>query len=143
VPSPPLQVILPASIPCLPYKPMLRSQEEDLLFLHFEEKVVPLLVRPHAHQGFKTDSYTKMYGMDIRCVIDVVLAVAATHLSGKEPRYRRTAIEYYCSAIAGLRTKVEEKSIDGGEDWLLLMTIVLLLYEVGRVRGLYLSTCII
>jgi hypothetical protein len=110
---------------------MLRSQEEDLLFLHFEQKVVPLLVRPHAHQGFKSDSYMKMYGMDFRCLIDVALAVGAMHLSGKQPRYRRPAIEYYCSAIAGLRTKVDEKSINGGEDWLLMMTILLLLYEVG------------
>lgn len=129
--DPALPVILPATIKSLSYKyETVLSQEEYSLFTHFNEEFTRLLVRPHAHPGFRDHSYIVLSGLNVRCAMDVVLAVSALHLSAKQPKFKLVAIEYYLSAIAGLRAKVEEKIVDGTEDWLLVMVILLCLFEV-------------
>lgn len=71
-----------------------------------------------------------MSGMNVRCTMDVLLAISAMHRSVKMPNYKPIAVQYYVSAISSLRTKVERKEVDGTEDWLLLMSLLLCLFEV-------------
>lgn len=98
--------------------------------MYFRDQFCGLIVRPHAHPAFSDPSYIMLTAMNVRCTMDVVLAVSALHLSVKNARFRRVSVEYYVSAIASLRTKVEGKDIDGTEDWLLLIVMLLCLFEV-------------
>lgn len=61
---------------------------------------------------------------------DLVLAISAMHLSNKLGRYTHIATEYYVSALGSLRSMVDGGEIEGSEDWLMLMVIMLCLYEV-------------
>jgi hypothetical protein len=134
-----LKPLLPGN--SLQYKPSL-SEDEVLLFRYFSEKYTLLVFEPKANPGFVTAPLTLLAGLKrVRCITDLVLAIAAMHLSNKLGRYSRIATEYYVSALASLSAMVEKREVEGSEDWLMLMVILLCLYEVGSSDFFYDFSC--
>lgn len=64
-------------------------------------------------------------------LMDVYLAVASIHLAaGGHPEAMTSAIRLYNSAIRGLSRTIEAGESDGCEDWLMLASIGLCVFEV-------------
>jgi Fungal specific transcription factor domain len=114
--------------------PSLSSPEQHSLFIHFINQFSPLLVRPHAHPGFADHSYIFSLALGVPALMDVFLACSAIHLSENHPRMESIAMKHYSSAVTVLRKLIDEKEVDGTEDWLLTMAIFLCLFEVSEIH---------
>lgn len=125
-----LKPILPAGINRLYYKPT-PSDDEHVLFTYFNEKFTPLIVQTNAHPGYRLGSLNQSSGLiRVKCVHELVLAIAAQHLAHIQSRFNRLSTEYYISAIANLRGMVDKREVEGSEDWLLLMVMFCCVFEV-------------
>lgn len=62
--------------------------------------------------------------------MDVLLASAAIHLSAEQSDKQVQALKYYSSAVRMLQQKIARSEIDGTEDWVLLVAMILCLFEV-------------
>lgn len=135
-----LSTVLPARLDSLQYKPSL-SEDEHFLHRYFNETYTPLVFQRYAHPAFRTNSLDVVTGSKkVRCIMDLVSAISAMHLSSKMTRYNRISTEYYVSSISSLRTMVDSREIEGSEDWLMLVVILFCLYEVCSVPSHTLSS---
>lgn len=119
--------------PSPPYRPLpTRSIKENALFQHFGGEFIPLLFRTTAHPGFLSVSDIYITAVNHPWMMDIFLGLAALHLSQGGSELQSIAHQYYYTAIGNLRQNIEGGCTQGTEDWLLVATIFLYLFEVSR-----------
>lgn len=111
------------------------SPEMDLpyrqeLFNYFTGAMSSLLIRHDTHPGFNDWSYTISQGLQNPCLMDILLACSAVLLTQTRPEMLSIAFQYYSSAISGTRARIESGTVDGSEDWILMMVCYLAIFEV-------------
>jgi hypothetical protein len=111
--------------------PGLRGSRDQSLLLHLVTELGPFLVRAHSHQAFFDHSYMVNIALHVPAVMDAFLALSSMHLSAQQDESYPVAIEYYSSAVRGLRNMLNTQAMNGTEDWLLIMMNILCLFEVG------------
>ena len=70
--------------------------------------------------------------MDENPVKDALLAVSSLHLSNRHPEYSAQAMCYYSASVHQLRELVENDSVDGFKDNLIMTIVLLYIFEVRR-----------
>ncbi|RDL38170.1 uncharacterized protein BP5553_05603 [Venustampulla echinocandica] len=114
--------------------PGIRTSAEHYLSLYYRERYMPTLLRSHAHRGFANYSSLLVIGSQNSMIMNIFLATAATHAGWSNPRFKPLSIKYYNSVISSLRKAIDTQTVKGDEDWLLVVTNFLCLFEVGQGR---------
>jgi hypothetical protein len=84
----------------------------------------------HAHPGYRDFSYYFTLMMSCPQLLNTYSACAALELSNTRSEYLPVALNYYNEVIKGVQSMIESNSIDGSEDWLLILITFLTLVEV-------------
>lgn len=84
--------------------------------------------RPYTDYG--KFSYFLTLGLSYPILMDAYLATASIHLAATDPEKTVSAVQLYNSAIHDLQRMLNAGELDGNEDWLLLVSICLCLFEV-------------
>lgn len=61
---------------------------------------------------------------------DALFAVSSLHLSNRLPEYGTQAMRYYSESVHQLREQVDNRSIHGFEDHLIMTVVWLYIFEV-------------
>ncbi|KAF4633479.1 hypothetical protein G7Y89_g4648 [Cudoniella acicularis] len=114
--------------------PGIRTSIEHYLSLCFKDKFMPTLLRGHAHPGFS--HYDPLFGMgaETSTLMEIFLATTAMHTSYTDPKFKTVAVKYYNSVVSSVRKAIQSADVDGNEDWLLLTTNFLCIFEVFKER---------
>lgn len=122
--------------------PALRNTTDHNLFAYCIDKLLPLMARPYVHPEYKRFPYHLTIALHQPIVMDVLLASAAMHLSEGNPHRELQAFKYYSSAIHMLLQKIAGREVDGTEDWVLLVAMILCLFEVSPFWRVSDSSCV-
>ncbi|RDL29999.1 uncharacterized protein BP5553_10626 [Venustampulla echinocandica] len=112
--------------------PWIRTSMDHYLSIYFRDRFMTGVFRPNAHPAFQDPGYLILVSAQMSTTMGAFLATAAMHASWANPKFRRPAIRYYNSVLAGLRKSIAEGAAKGGEDWLLLATNLLVLFEINK-----------
>lgn len=104
-----------------------RAQES--LFTYFAESVLPHLLIPGTPRASRDDLLSM--GVAHPALLNSLLACAALYQSGSEERKTRDALRYYSNALGMTRAMIENSALEGTEDWLLVLTLTLCIFEVS------------
>jgi hypothetical protein len=110
--------------------PNIQTSMEHHLSLHLLKSFMPTLFRPHQHPGFGDFSQLVVAGAKAPTMMETFLAVAANHASWTNAKFKPVAIRYYNSVLGRLREALNSGKLEGDEDWLLITTNFLLIFEV-------------
>jgi heme/copper-type cytochrome/quinol oxidase subunit 3 len=100
------------------------------IFDHARWIFLPLLVRSHAHARYHAPLMSLPTAVQNPCLMDAILACSALHLSQRTPSLRTVALQYYSKAVAWTRERIQNSTVDGTEDWLILTLVFFYLFEV-------------
>ncbi|KAH6668812.1 fungal-specific transcription factor domain-containing protein [Halenospora varia] len=114
--------------------PGVRTSVEHHLSLRFKDKFMPTLLRVNAHPVF--GDYSSLFGLGADCstLMEIFLATTAIHTSWTNPKFKTIAVKYYNSVVSNVRKAIETSTVEGDEDWLLLTTNFMCIFEVNRER---------
>jgi hypothetical protein len=112
--------------------PNIHTSIEHHLSLHLVKGYMPTLFRPHQHPGFGDYTSLVVAGAKYPTMMETFLAVAANHASWTNAKFKPVAIRYYNSVIGRLRETLNSGQVEGDEDWLMITTNFLLLFEVRK-----------
>ncbi|KAH8665226.1 hypothetical protein BGZ60DRAFT_411015 [Tricladium varicosporioides] len=112
--------------------PGIKTSMDHYLCLYFRERFMTKVLRANAHPAFHDTKHLVMIGAEASISMRAFLATAAIHASWTNPKLRRVALRYYNSIVTDLRKGICEGKVQGGEDWLILTTNFLLLFEINQ-----------
>ncbi|KAF4630823.1 hypothetical protein G7Y89_g7321 [Cudoniella acicularis] len=112
--------------------PGIKTCMDHYLCLYFRERFMAGVLRANAHLAFHDSRHLIMVGAKASMTMRAFLATAAMHASWTNPKFRRVAMRYYNSVITGLRKVISDGEVNGDEDWLLLTTNFLVLFEINQ-----------
>ncbi|RDW92304.1 hypothetical protein BP5796_01698 [Coleophoma crateriformis] len=107
----------------------INSPDTYQLFQYFLNTFIPPLIRPGAHQGYFNHYYMVSMGLQTPPLMDIYIACAALQLAHKHADLLPKALQYYSSAVIQTRRMIAEGELRGTEDWPIVMTIFLCLFE--------------
>ncbi|KAH8434389.1 Zn(II)2Cys6 transcription factor [Aspergillus melleus] len=102
-----------------------RSQES--LFTYFASSVLPQLLIPGTPRASRDDLLSM--GIASPPLLNSLLACAALFQSGTEESRMRDALKYYSNALGMTRSMIENSTLEGTEDWLLVATLAMCIFE--------------
>jgi hypothetical protein len=112
--------------------PNIHTSIEHHLSLHLLKRYMPALFRSHQHPGFGDYTSLVVAGAKNPTMMETFLAVAANHASWTNAKLKPVAIRYYNSVLSRLRETLNSGQVEGDEDWLMITTNFLLLFEVRQ-----------
>ncbi|KAH8671979.1 fungal-specific transcription factor domain-containing protein [Tricladium varicosporioides] len=123
--------------------PGIRTSVEHHLSLCFKDKFMPTLLRANAHPAF--GEYSPLFGLGADCstLMEIFLATTAMHTSWTNPKFKTIAVKYYNSVVSSVRKAIETSAVEGDEDWLLLTTNFMCIFEIFREREITRKTGVI
>lgn len=127
--------VLPSLLPAttIMFKPPgVKSAIDYNLLAYYMDNFQSLMTRPHAHTGYGKLSYQFRIAFHQPVAMDILLACASSHLEATSPKSSSEAVRYYSSAIHGLQRDIAAGAINGSEDWLILVTLCLGIFEVWQ-----------
>jgi hypothetical protein len=107
-------------------KMLLRTTREVLLITSYWESFVPANLLPNAHANF-----SRPYVGEMQELKDSMFASSSMQLANKYKAAPVEALDYYAKAVSGLRRQLDEGSLMGTEDCLLLTMILSHCFEVS------------
>lgn len=123
--------LLPTTTTVAAYgSPSLRTATDYNLLAYYMAKVAPLMTRPYVHADYGNLSFQYTIALHQPIAMNVLLGCASNHLTATNSQDNAQAVRYYNSAIHELRRKIAQGEMDGSEDWLMLVTLSLGVFEV-------------
>ncbi|KAH8705770.1 fungal-specific transcription factor domain-containing protein [Talaromyces proteolyticus] len=109
--------------------PGLHKPSDKWSILHFINELGPFIVRSHSHAGFFDHSYVVQLALHNPSMMDALVAFSSVHKAAHSVDDYPMAVERYGSAIKSIRRMLDSKTLNGTEDWLLLVVDFLCLFE--------------
>jgi hypothetical protein len=107
----------------------LTSLQKHVLFLHFSTTFLFSLSMPETQVKCSDDLFSLAHRYPM--LMDTFLSCSAIFLSNEHSNLLPFALHHYSTAISSIRAKINDGSIDGTEDWLMVMTLFLCIFEVS------------
>jgi hypothetical protein len=102
-----------------------------VIFTHFSCTLMGDLLRPSVYTGFHDHTYIFSLALQYDCVMDIYLACIALYYSWKGTTdLIPTAWKYYSDATSAVAARMQEGSVEGNEDWLLILACFSCMFEV-------------
>lgn len=114
--------------------PNIHTSMEHHLSLYLLKRYMTTLFSPHQHPGFGNYYSLVVAGAKTPVLMETFLAGAASHASWTNAKFKPVAIRYYNSVLGKLRETLNSGQLEGDEDWLMITTNFLHLFEVRQTR---------
>lgn len=105
------------------------TRAQESLFAYFATSVLPQLLIP----GTPRVACDDLLSMGIACppLMNSLLACAALFQTEAGERRTHNALKYYSNSLGMTRSMIENSTLEGTEDWLLVLTLIMCIFEVS------------
>ncbi|PLB48626.1 hypothetical protein P170DRAFT_446499 [Aspergillus steynii IBT 23096] len=103
------------------------NRAQESLFTYFSSSVLPQLLIPGTPRA-SCDGLLSM-GIAYPALMNSLLACAALYQPGTAESKTRNALRYYSNALGMTRSMIENSTLEGTEDWLLVLTLIMCIFE--------------